>query len=661
MADLILRRLVLKNWACFQDVNIEFPSSGGLILVQGVNTASDGALMSVGSGKTCFGEAISRTLFDVPGRFSALKQYSTNKNGNTYVAVHAVYRGKPLLVEAGYKYKALNKTGEALRFTYADKQIECGTLQQTRQELQRLLQIPPLLASWTIHIDGDVIRFNQLSQADCVALVMGSLNQPPWDEYYEISKKSLGQFRQTLTESKYKCTASENTVQNLEKQLEQARQDLELAKKRYAEQCASVENQKNKIIHAINEISKAVAEIETKKNELRRKIKSMEADSAEEIHTLEIKIKDIQENLNAAETELNKIRQTGRRAELDLSKHKLEYEQYTKKQPNCPVCGRPMPKPDPAKLAELQQRLEASQKIKAQTDSEEIAAATGLNALREQLKTATAKLLALSKNSQIKELSEQYEHCESEISQKEKILQQYKKQLAELEKPVSTSEVDIAQARYLDRAKDLETAKKTLAEDRARLEGDLQTVTVLEYVNQAFSPYGIPNMILQEAIAPLNHAARCISHALTGGTIEIRYSTIRELASGKDKAQLHIEVVNALGDKDLRGSSKGESGLVNFIIAETLASIGQITSKVNYRWYDEIVPHQDSRVAQSIYSYARDLAHKQNVLIFLVDHNPLAANYADRILRIEKIKKNENGNPLIYSVASWDTPVQTTN
>ena len=73
MVDLKLKRVSIRNWMKFRAIDIEFPEKG-LVLVQGVNTASGGALLSVGSGKTGIGEAISRTLLGVPGLMRAWKR-----------------------------------------------------------------------------------------------------------------------------------------------------------------------------------------------------------------------------------------------------------------------------------------------------------------------------------------------------------------------------------------------------------------------------------------------------------------------------------------------------------------------------------------------------------------------------------------------------------
>ena len=70
---------------------------------------------------------------------------------------------------------------------------------------------------------------------------------------------------------------------------------------------------------------------------------------------------------------------------------------------------------------------------------------------------------------------------------------------------------------------------------------------------------------------------------------------------------------------------------------------------LTHRWYDEIVPHQDPKVCHSIYSYMKETANQQGILVFLVDHHPVAANYADHILIVEKTDKDS----LITTDVRW--------
>jgi len=45
----------------------------------------------------------------------------------------------------------------------------------------------------------------------------------------------------------------------------------------------------------------------------------------------------------------------------------------------------------------------------------------------------------------------------------------------------------------------------------------------------------------------------------------------------------------------------------------------------------------------------KDVAQRLGILVFLVDHNPVAANYADHVLLVEK--KAENGK--VSSTVRW--------
>lgn len=233
-------------------------------------------------------------------------------------------------------------------------------------------------------------------------------------------------------------------------------------------------------------------------------------------------------------------------------------------------------------------------------------------------------------------MSEEFEENEERLQRLSAQYGQKELRLAALEKGPADNALNAAKTKLTERNRVAHNAKESLKIAAECLALAQTTERVLNYWNTAFSPYGIPNMVLREAIAPLNHEARRISASMTGGTIEVVYGTTRELATGATKAQLNISVNNLLGSQDLAGSSMGEAGLTNYIISETLSNIGQVSRRIGYRWYDEIVPHQDTKVCHSIYSYWKELAQKLGILILMVDHNPVAANYADHFLTVEK-------------------------
>ena len=654
MIDLKLKHVLIRNWMKFRRIQLDFPDKG-LILVQGVNTASGGALLSVGSGKTGIGEAISRTLLGVEGRFKSLKQYSTDKNGNTYVRVEAELLGKPLLVESGYRCKELSTTGEALQFTYDGKRIQRGTIQQTRDELSRLLGVSPLLASWTAFIDGDNIKFNKLGQADSVELVMASLRQPPWSQYFEASKRTLGAFRRSFagTEATHRnATAALQTAQSA---LDQTAQAVATERKLYEQAKAENDDHLCQLQQAVTAKKQQVTEAKAEMADIAKKLKIMEDQRAKAAHTLEIELHRVDDEIHAAEQARAPFNDARRRAEQRVTEARVAYNNYANAARECPTCKRPMGKTDPVRLQELQEALEAAKAVATKAGTAQAGAEQKVVTLNSQHREISRQHREISAKDDVDALADRHAELETEISRATAQTHAYELEVARCQQGPSDTALRTVEGRLSDRKDAFTKAQTALNEAAEALINDQATLKVLEYWNLAFSPYGIPNMVLRDAIAPLNKEARRVSAALTGGTIEVRYSTVRELANGLEKAQLNIEVDNKLGDKDLAGSSKGEAGLTNFVIAETLSEVGQVSRRVGYRWYDETVPHQDPKVCHAIYSYMKEVAQRLGIIVFLVDHNPVAANYADHVLIVEKI--TEPGGPgqgsSVTSTAHW--------
>jgi DNA repair exonuclease SbcCD ATPase subunit len=163
-----------------------------------------------------------------------------------------------------------------------------------------------------------------------------------------------------------------------------------------------------------------------------------------------------------------------------------------------------------------------------------------------------------------------------------------------------------------------------------------QMISVIKYWVGAFGAAGVSNMVLREAIGPLNEIARRVSHAMTCGMLEISFSTQRELATGEDKDELVVNIKNVFGSDDLDMSSKGERMLANLIIAETLSELSQASSLVNFSWYDEVARGLPPHVRAVLYQYLKEKAERGRQLIFVVDHNNESASFADHTLLVEK-------------------------
>lgn len=636
MADLKLKRVVLRNWMKFKSVDLEFPECG-MVMVTGINAASGGALQSVGSGKTGLGEAVSRALYGVQGRYVHLKQFSADKRGNTYVRVEAVYLDKPLVVEIGYQCKELNPKSEALRFTYDGKAIERGTIAQTRDELTKLLMVSPLLASWTVFLDGDKIKFDRLTQGDSVDLVMSALRQPPWTQYHEKTKAAMNKFRQVMAKDEATHEQAVQRVQDVETEIQEAKEHLAEAQDDYDEAVAAHKKEQASYQTSLQSLNESVAGHRKEQKELESKMQKLEKDKATAHHQLEIKQHEIDERIRVLKLRTKPLRDAMNLASTSQTENRVAYTNYRDAKRVCPTCNRPMgDKLDAARLRSLQESYEnaaAAFKV-AETALHDHEAK--IEAVEDEGATVLDQINQLGVKYGITELSRRHESLTRTLNQALSEAHMIEVKLASTSKGPSDAALKVAQNSYTEKQKALKKAKEALAAASESFATAQATLKVMDYWNVAFSPYGIPNMVLREAIAPLNAEARRVSTTMTGGTIEVVYSTTRELASGMEKAQLNIEVNNRLGSKDLAGSSKGEGGLTNFIISETLSNVGQVSRRVGYRWYDEIVPHQDPKVCHAIYEYLSQIAHNLGILIFMVDHNPVVANYADYFLVVEK-------------------------
>lgn len=641
MSDLKLKKITIRNWMRYADAEVIFPEKG-LVLVTGINSASGGKLLSVGAGKTSLGEAIARTLLGSKGRFTYSNSYPRNKKGDAYVKVETEHRGVPFTVENGFSCKELGGTGEALRYQYGDqKPVMRSRIAETRSEISAILGVTPLLSNWTVFIRGNKIEFNELlsCQEDAVNLIMTALMQPPWTQFFERSKVVVNNFKSAVANDKNNHASVTERLQESKESVLDAEADVAAEEKVYREQKAINDAR----IVVLNQESaakkKTVEQGAARKLEIEKRLKTIEDEKAEKHHGLEIKRNAIDDKRQAIQTK--KEAALGTRSAfqnaLETQETKLEELEGTPKV--CPTCGKDWDAAHSVEEIEKQKKaVEKAQKSLEKASKIVNTLSADSTKLGLERREVAAALEALNVQEECVALSDEYAGIERNAQALERRRHAIELEVVSLGKDVSDANVKVAQATLVERKNhvvDLENQLKALAVSVAENE---EALKVGSYWNKAFGPTGIPNMVLTEAIAPMNEVARVISHRMTGGTIKVTYGTTRRLGTGESKAELVVNVDNEIGAPDVEGSSNGESGLTNFIVSETLSEIGNVSSRIGFKWYDEVVPYQDPVVARSIYAYMRDLAHRTGILVFLVDHNPAAENYADYVLVVEKSK-----------------------
>ena len=619
-----------------RNVELEFPDYG-MILVTGSNKTAGGKLDSVGSGKTALGEALSRTLVGIEGRYAQLGNFSAHGEGDTYVRVDTQAGASLLRVELGHKCDELSKTGEGLRFSLGGTVVERGHIRNTRDELIRTVGVTPELSKWTVYVDGDKLKFNQLSQKDSVELVMAALNQPPWTEYHENSRKVLTGLKGDLDHATSGHEKSQTDLEDAKNALEEAHDALKLATQAYAQEKETSSHKAKKLEVERNIIFESICDSKKRQTQLKSDIKRIEDAKSEEYAALDIKRRTLQTELVTLTRTRDEAFENKTRLQEALRAEERTLADLQSEPDQCPKCGKPWDKKHgKSEISEARGMVEKAQvKLDASKAAYSKAAETA-SAKRDEVGGLDDRLRALNAGAAIKEHSLEYERLEDKIDRMEKEDRRLEQETHDILAGPDPSRMRQKEAVVEERARGVQKLSAAV-EDAAHSIVEARTaVTVGEYWNEAFSPSGIPNMVLKDCIEPMNSVSRRISNLMTGGTIEIQYATSRELASGKERAQLVINVNNKFGSKKLEGNSKGESGLTNLIIAETLSEVGNVSARVGYRWYDEVINSQDAVVRRNILSYMHDLAHRLKILVFVVDHHHEIESFADHVLLAEK-------------------------
>jgi DNA repair exonuclease SbcCD ATPase subunit len=637
------KRLTLRNWTTIREAVIEFPRSG-VVLIVGLTEGADGKQESVGAGKTAVGEALCRSLLGVDGRFAALGHFCHDEvNEDCYVKLEAdLPDGTPLVVEMGYKCEELSRTGEGLRFRYGTTEIWRDRVKATREELVKLTTLTPELAGWTVFLDGAKLNFNNLSQRDSVELLMTALQQPPWGQYHEHSKKVFANFKRDVEHAEEAHQTAQTDAADAARSLEEANQDVERERSEYQRQQAALQDQATREEASIAALRQTLTSSSEERTSIKRKLKQIEDANAETYAKVEQQKADVQRKRMRAQRFADRRRGRMQTAQADLvcEKRTLEQMKQAAVPSSCPRCNRPWERGHTHTEEEFEsQRTKISDLEKLETRFSALLAEAQRDArtYEQQYNRIARESTNAETERVIREHSERYEWLEENDRDVNAKLTRAERNLETIRRGPSRSALDRKEGILEERQRQKAAADTKIGSAANDLAESQEALKVVAYWNDAFSPIGVPNMVLRDSIEPLNSVSRRISNLMSDGSLQISYQTKRTLASGADRPELLIKVDNKRGSKRVEGSSKGEAGLINLIIAETLAEVGAIPTRVGFRWYDECVNSQDPVIRRSIFNYLKELARRQDLLVFVVDHHPEAANYADHFLCVTKL------------------------
>ncbi len=627
-----LRSISLRNWCKTAEANIVFPASG-YVLVRGQNLTATGKVESNGAGKTAIGEALTRTLLGA-SLSTSLADYSRDGGGDTYVKVVADFNNEPLVVELGYKCDEFPESdGEGLRFTHGNHfPVESPRVASTRAALSQLVGVSPEASLWTVFIDGERLKFNRMSQDAALTLLMEALNQPPWDDFKKRADKRKAGRQTEVEKAEAVATQARVNVDQAGRQIEQAKSTLASVKASYDAAWSAYEQRLIQHKADCQAAADAVLKAATKRDELKKQIREAEKADAEKFGALELERSRLTGERRTAESYLSGWKEELGKNASDL-RHAQQEVDALKSGKACPSCGKALKgPPTEAELTRAQKKLDIAVKQHSETSNGRRECQECLAQIDADLETLEQKRASL-KSARIGQLSSDLETVEETLTRADRRLRDTDRCAPS---GPSDSDVQRASAVLTEREVRLVQAQeevKTAAVELANAEHRLRIST---YWHKAFSPVGIPNLVLRQTIGPLNDTARLMSEALAGGVVKVRFSADTELASGVIKPKLVTEIETLHGASKLSRNSKGEVGRANLIIAETQTQVGRVLNRVGYRWFDEVVNSQDPLVRKNIFAYIKRQSQERSILNFVVDHHEEAETYADHILVAEK-------------------------
>jgi DNA repair exonuclease SbcCD ATPase subunit len=540
----------------------------------------------------------------------------------------------------GYKFKELSKTGEGLRFSLDDKTIARSHVGLTRSELSQTLGISEDVAMWSVYVDGDKLDFSSLSQTQAVELMMSALGQPSWSAYHDKAKKTLNELKSDVAAKSSSKETLQELITTTQTAIVVASDNLEKEKIKFDTQKQALADQLKTSQTQLNLVKGEIAQRDAKRKEIKAQIKKIEEELAEQHKALEVEEMRLKNEKGTISLEKKPLSLLESKLNSEHYKSDLDLKSLRLKPKECPTCKKPWDRgPSDSDIEKATEKVtQVLEKLKGVRDQiEEITARE--EAKQDEIDEHQKKQRQLNVKDKVRSFSNDLDTIDKLDQKAANDCITLNVRIALLEKGPSDSDVVKAQGVLDSKQASLIEYENKLTTIIAELAENQELCRVVEYWAGAFNSSGIPNMVLSRSVGPLNHVSMALSHRMSGGTLGISYETTKELANGADKNCLNIRVKNSRGASRVSGNSKGESGLTNLIVAETITEVGQVSSRIGFRWYDEVVNSQDPKVRKCILSYLKETAQRLGILIFVVDHHPEVSAYADHVLRATKNKE----------------------
>ena len=198
---------------------------------------------------------------------------------------------------------------------------------------------------------------------------------------------------------------------------------------------------------------------------------------------------------------------------------------------------------------------------------------------------------------------------------------------------IEDSEYDMEQINLYDKkVHDLNNELQFLVSSRDNLEDD---IGVLEFWKSAYSPTGIPSMLIDEAIPFMNERVAYYLEKLTNGRYIVSFDTLAQTKAGEFRDKISVNVFDTFTRANSRIQLSG--GQTRIIDIATILTLGDLQcniqgTKFNLLIFDEIF---DSLDEENIGFVSKVLTQiKEGKSIYLISHRHEEQLEADDVLEL---------------------------
>jgi len=180
---------------------------------------------------------------------------------------------------------------------------------------------------------------------------------------------------------------------------------------------------------------------------------------------------------------------------------------------------------------------------------------------------------------------------------------------------------------------DLQSSLSKLSEEMIVVE---KKSRILSFLKKAFSPTGIPSMLIDDSIPFINETVSKYLDSISNGRYIVSFDTTKETKGGdiRDKISMNVLDTVTLANKREKLSG-GQVRLIDIATILTLSRLQEVMQdvRINLLLFDEIFDSLDdsniSYVSRVLKEVSKDKA------IFLISHRHIDLLEADEILRLE--------------------------